>query len=152
VSASQAVIEVRDVSKRYGRTLALDNVSLQVEEGELFALLGPNGAGKTTLIHILCTIQAPDTGSARIAGFDMVKKPLLARQRIRVAFQESSLGSTVESSFTPVGIGGTAKQVADSPNPLGQPSGIAGERFSYKRLPCGSGNGRSSARFSLAQL
>jgi ABC-2 type transport system ATP-binding protein len=91
VSTSQAIIEVRDVSKRYGRTLALDGVSLQVEEGELFALLGPNGAGKTTLIHILCTIQAPDTGSARIAGFDVVKKPLLARQRIGVVFQESSL-------------------------------------------------------------
>ncbi|MDQ3396930.1 MAG: ATP-binding cassette domain-containing protein, partial [Deinococcota bacterium] len=52
---TEAIIEVKEVSKRYGRTLALDGVSLEVGGGELFALLGPNGAGKTTLIHILCT-------------------------------------------------------------------------------------------------
>lgn len=86
-----SIIEVREVSKRYGRTLALDKISLQVQGGELFALLGPNGAGKTTLIHILCTIHPPDEGTARIAGFDVVKKPLQARQSIGVVFQESSL-------------------------------------------------------------
>jgi ABC-2 type transport system ATP-binding protein len=85
------IIEVDRVSKRYGRTLALDEVSLEVREGELFALLGPNGAGKTTLVHILCTIHPPDSGKARVAGFDVVKVPLRARESIGVVFQEPSL-------------------------------------------------------------
>ncbi len=80
-----------EVTKRYGRTLALDEVSLEVRENELFALLGPNGAGKTTLVHILCTIHPPDKGTVRVAGIDVVKQPLRARQNIGVVFQESSL-------------------------------------------------------------
>ena len=58
----RAAIDVEGVSKRYGRTLALDEVSFAVRDKELFALLGPNGAGKTTLLHILCTILRPDSG------------------------------------------------------------------------------------------
>lgn len=86
-----SIVEVEDVSKRYGRTLALDNISFEIPENELFALLGPNGAGKTTLIHILCTIHPPDAGHARVAGYDVARRPLKARQRIGVVFQESSL-------------------------------------------------------------
>jgi ABC-2 type transport system ATP-binding protein len=84
-------IEAERLSKRYGRTLALDNVSLQVPAGSLFALLGPNGAGKTTLVHILCTILKPDSGIAKIAGRDVVREPLRARSRLGVVFQEPSL-------------------------------------------------------------
>lgn len=86
-----AIVEVRNVSKRYGRTLALDDISLSVGNKEMFALLGPNGAGKTTLLHILCTILRPDQGTATIAGFDVVRKPVQARRNIGVVFQESSL-------------------------------------------------------------
>lgn len=85
------MIQVDGVTKRYGRTLALDNVSLNVPEGELFALLGPNGAGKTTLVHILCTILLPDRGRALISGHDVVRRPLRARRSIGVVFQEPSL-------------------------------------------------------------
>ena len=59
--------------------------------GELFALLGPNGAGKTTLLHILCTILKPDSGTATLAGYDVVRQPLRARKRLGVVFQEPSL-------------------------------------------------------------
>lgn len=86
-----AIVDVRNVSKRYGRTLALDDISLSVGNKEMFALLGPNGAGKTTLLHILCTILRPDAGVASIAGFDVVRKPVQARRNIGVVFQESSL-------------------------------------------------------------
>ncbi|MBX3143640.1 MAG: ABC transporter ATP-binding protein [Trueperaceae bacterium] len=79
------------ISKRYGRTLALDDVSLEVGQNEMFALLGPNGAGKTTLMHILCTIHRPDSGSARISGVDVVRQPLRARKHLGVVFQEPSL-------------------------------------------------------------
>jgi len=85
------VIHVADLTKRYGRTLALDGVSLDVLPNELFALLGPNGAGKTTLLHILCTILRPDSGVAQVAGFDVLKKPLQARRHLGVVFQEPSL-------------------------------------------------------------
>lgn len=84
-------IRVENVTKRYGPTVALDEVSLDVHSGELFALLGPNGAGKTTLVHILCTIHGPDEGTATVAGFDTVRQPRLARQKIGVVFQEPSL-------------------------------------------------------------
>src|ERR1700729_4587360 len=87
----EPAIQVGAVSKRYGRTLALDDISFDVGREELFALLGPNGAGKTTLLHILCTILKPDGGTATINGVDVVARPLQARQNIGVVFQEPSL-------------------------------------------------------------
>jgi ABC-2 type transport system ATP-binding protein len=85
------MVRIGGVTKRYGRTLALDAVSFDVAANELFALLGPNGAGKTTLLHILCTILKPDSGTATISGIDVVGRPLLARQNLGVVFQEPSL-------------------------------------------------------------
>src|SRR5690606_11928997 len=84
-------IPVDAIAKRYGRTLALDEVSFAVREQELFALLGPNGAGKTTLLHILCTILKPDSGTALINGIDVAKQPLAERQKLGIVFQEPSL-------------------------------------------------------------
>jgi len=85
------MVKIGGVTKRYGRTLALDAVSFEVAANELFALLGPNGAGKTTLLHILCTILKPDGGTASINGVDVVARPLQARQNLGVVFQEPSL-------------------------------------------------------------
>ncbi|GLQ08769.1 multidrug ABC transporter ATP-binding protein [Devosia yakushimensis] len=89
-SPTDAIV-VTDLVKRYGRMLALDSVSLTVPNNTMFALLGPNGAGKTTLIHILCTILQPDGGQAWLAGTNVQKQPLKARQNIGVVFQEPSL-------------------------------------------------------------
>jgi ABC-2 type transport system ATP-binding protein len=91
LNISEPAVEIDGVSKRFGRTLALDNVGFTVPRNELFALLGPNGAGKTTLGHILCTIQKPDSGTARIGGIDVVRHPLPARRGLGVVFQEPSL-------------------------------------------------------------
>ena len=88
---SDAIVRVSGLSKRYGRTVALDDVSLEIKPNELFALLGPNGAGKTTLIHILCTILAPDSGTVTLAGFDVVRRPRMARRHLGVVFQEPSV-------------------------------------------------------------
>jgi len=88
---TSAAIDVRGLSKRYGRTLALDDVSFSVPQNTLFALLGPNGAGKTTLIHILCTILQGDGGTALLGGVDIKRDPVKARQNIGVVFQEPSL-------------------------------------------------------------
>ncbi|HMF29049.1 MAG TPA: ABC transporter ATP-binding protein [Candidatus Cybelea sp.] len=90
-SNSTPAVQIEAVTKRYGRTLALDGVSFAVRPNELFALLGPNGAGKTTLLHILCTILRPDSGTARINGIDVVKHPLEGRRNLGVVFQEPSL-------------------------------------------------------------
>jgi len=97
----QAVISVRGLSKRYGETLALDKVDLDINHNEMFALLGPNGAGKTTLLHILCTILNPDSGTATVAGSDVVRQPLKARKSLGVVFQEPSLDDrlTVEENL-----------------------------------------------------
>jgi ABC-2 type transport system ATP-binding protein len=84
-------IQVGGISKRYGRTQALTDISFDVARGEFFALLGPNGAGKTTLLHILCSILQPDTGSVQIGGTDVVAYPTRARRDIGVVFQEPSL-------------------------------------------------------------
>ncbi|KKB76827.1 hypothetical protein VW29_19480 [Devosia limi DSM 17137] len=89
--SSAPAIRVDAVTKRYGRTLALDAISFEVRDNELFALLGPNGAGKTTLLDILCTIVRPDSGVAMIGGFDVVTQPLAARRRLGIVFQEPSL-------------------------------------------------------------
>lgn len=86
-----AAIRVDAVSKRYERTLALDEISFDVGAREMFALLGPNGAGKTTLMHILSTLLRPDGGVAEIAGHDVVRAPLAARSRLGIVFQEPSL-------------------------------------------------------------
>lgn len=68
---TQATIDVEHVSKSFGGTIALDDISLRVAPGQVLALLAPNGAGKTTLVRVLTTLLRPDGGSARIAGYDV---------------------------------------------------------------------------------
>ena len=67
------IIDIRRLTKRYGKLTALDGVTLSVPEGSLFGLIGPDGAGKTTLYRILTTLLDPDEGSATIAGLDVVR-------------------------------------------------------------------------------
>lgn len=88
---SQAVIEVRDLVKVYGGTKAVDDVSFEVDRGELFGFLGPNGAGKTTTIRILSTLLKPTSGGARVAGFDVVAQPGEVRKRLGLAMQTATL-------------------------------------------------------------
>lgn len=66
-------IIIKDLTKRYGTVVALDNISLEVEKGELFGLIGPDGAGKSSLYRILATLLRPDSGVASVLGFDTVK-------------------------------------------------------------------------------
>ena len=89
----RGAIFVERVTKRYGRTLALDAVSLAVEAGALFAVLGPNGAGKTTLMHILATIIKPDEGRA-LRPRASTSSPILAVRGAASASSSSSLAST----------------------------------------------------------
>ena len=81
-------VSVEHLSKRYGNLLALNDVSLQVQEGEFFGLLGPNGAGKTTLISILAGLCRPDQGEALIMGTNVQNHFLEARRMLGVVPQE----------------------------------------------------------------
>src|SRR5215468_10738237 len=85
-------IEVRDLVKTYGgKVRALDGLSFTVEAGSVFALLGPNGAGKSTTIKILNTLSTPDSGSARVAGFDVLREPERVRRAIGCVAQKSGI-------------------------------------------------------------
>jgi len=80
-------IEVSGITKRYGPITAVDNVSFDVMEGEIFGFLGPNGAGKTTLIRMLTTLLKPTEGSAKVACCDVAKEPDKVRREIGVVPQ-----------------------------------------------------------------
>ena len=76
------MIELKNLSKKFGDLTAVSDVSLQIGRGEFFAMLGPNAAGKTTTIKLLAGLMKPTAGSARICGFDVQAQPLEARQRL----------------------------------------------------------------------
>lgn len=76
------MIELNEVTKKYGSKTAVDRLSLSIETGELFAFLGPNGAGKTTTIKLMCGLLFPTSGTVKVGGFDLVKDGDKARQLI----------------------------------------------------------------------
>src|SRR6267378_105830 len=76
------MIEVENLTKRYGRTTAVDGVSFRVQKGEILGFLGPNGAGKTTTMRILTCYLPPTEGTARVAGYDVFESPLEVKRRV----------------------------------------------------------------------
>lgn len=76
------MIEVKNLTKRYGNLVAIDNISFRVERGEILGFLGPNGAGKTTTMRIITGYMAPTEGTVRVADFDVLENPLKAKRRI----------------------------------------------------------------------
>ena len=84
-------IDVRGLGKRFGRSEVLRDLDLSVPQGQVFALLGPNGAGKTTTINILTTLVRPDTGTATVAGFDVVRQPEEVKARISLTGQSAAV-------------------------------------------------------------
>ncbi len=111
-----ATVEVRDLEKRYGETVALDGVSLRVDGGELFGVIGPDGAGKSTLFRILVTVLTPDAGGATLDGLDVVGDYREIRRRVgympgrfslypdltvreNLEFFASVFGTTIEAEY-----------------------------------------------------
>lgn len=85
------MIEVDGLTKKYGSIIAVNDISLRIEKGEIFGLLGPNGAGKTTLIKTLTSLSRYDWGRAAIDGFDVVEQGFEIKKRVGVVPQENNL-------------------------------------------------------------
>lgn len=91
------IIELKNVTKRYDDKLAVDNISLDIGEGELFGLLGPNGAGKSTLISMICGLTKLDKGDITINGSSIKTNPILAKQNIGLVPQEIALYENISA-------------------------------------------------------
>jgi ABC-2 type transport system ATP-binding protein len=82
---------IEKLQKRYGTTIAVQDISLEIQPGEIFGLLGPNGAGKTTTIRCLCTLAKPDAGKLEVSGLSVLNKPREVRQRLGYVAQEVAI-------------------------------------------------------------
>ncbi len=90
------IIEVRNLRKTYGSTVAVDDISFEVNEGEIFGLLGPNGAGKTTTVECLQALRNPDSGDISVLGLDPQHRAAEVRTRIGSQLQESALPDRIK--------------------------------------------------------
>ena len=81
-AGGQASVDIRDLTRRFGDLVAVDRATLAIEPATIFGLIGPNGAGKSTLIKMLTTLLPPTSGSASVAGYDIVGRPTEVRRRI----------------------------------------------------------------------
>src|SRR6059058_3142188 len=92
----QAVVKVSAVRKTYGRTVAVDDVSFEVEQGEIFGLIGPNGAGKTTTMECVEGLRVPDRGSISVLGLDPARQAYALQERIGIQLQEAQLQKRIK--------------------------------------------------------
>jgi ABC-2 type transport system ATP-binding protein len=102
---NELMIEAHGLRKRFGATVALDGVDLEVPAGAILGVLGPNGAGKTTAVRILTTLSLPDGGSARVAGHDVVSEAAAVQRNIGVTAQDATLDEVLTGRENLVMIG-----------------------------------------------
>src|SRR5919198_1809 len=93
---ASAVIHVAGIRKVYGRTVAVDDVSFDVEQGEIFGLIGPNGAGKTTTMECVEGLRRPDRGAIRVLGLDPARQARRLQKRIGVQLQQAQLQKRIK--------------------------------------------------------
>jgi len=91
MTQNEWAVETRDLTRRFGKFVAVDRISLQVAKGEIFGFLGANGAGKTTVIRMLSGILQPSSGEAQVAGLDIYSQPEKIKSRIGYMSQKFSL-------------------------------------------------------------
>lgn len=110
---SEIVISVRDLTKKFGRFTAVDNISFDVKKGEIFGFLGANGAGKTTAMRMLCGLSFPTSGTGSVAGFDVMTEAEEIKKHIGYMSQRFSLYNDLtiwENMMLFAGIYGMSKQ------------------------------------------
>lgn len=113
------IIEVRDLVKEFGGFRAVDGLSIDVGEGEVFGLLGPNGAGKTTTIRMMTTLLRPDSGTIVLGGHDISREPQAAKRLIGMSQQHISLDKDIS----------LRENIRHKAMLLGLPSALAKERI-----------------------
>ena len=145
MSSTAAAIEIVGLEKRYGSTLAVDDLSLSVAPGEVFGLLGPNGAGKTTTVEVLEGYRSADAGSVRVLGLDPVADGPALRPRIGVMLQEGGLAPGMRP-FEVLRLFAAFYDDADDPSRLLELVGLVDQRdVTIRRL-----SGGQRQRLSLA--
>ena len=95
---TENAIEMENLTKKFGDFTAVDNLSLDIKENEIFGFLGPNGAGKSTTIRMLCTLSNPTSGSAKIAGYDIMKDPAEVRKKIGLVAEKMIMYDTLTAT------------------------------------------------------
>ena len=129
---SRPVILTENLSKRFGAFTAVDAISFEVGQGEIFGFLGANGAGKTTAMRMLCGLSRPSSGRATVAGFDVYRHPEKIKQHIGYMSQRFSLYEdlTVQENIRfYAGIYGLSdRQIRERGDSMMQQLGISGER------------------------
>src|SRR5436190_18373014 len=93
---SPVVVQVEGIRKTYGKTVAVDGVSFEVSDGEIFGLIGPNGAGKTTTMECVEGIRRPSSGSITVLGLDPVREVYELQERIGVQLQQAQLQKRIK--------------------------------------------------------
>src|SRR5580698_9822357 len=134
-------VRIDDLTKRFGDFVAVDHVSIQVRQGEIFGFLGPNGAGKSTTIRILCGLMAPTSGKATVAGFDVATQSDEIKQNIGYMSQKFSLYDdlTVEENIEFFGgvYGVTPEKLAEREEYVLKMAGLEDQRKMMTRLLAG---------------
>src|SRR5271169_1511847 len=108
------MIQVDNLTKKFGDFTAVDDISFAVDDGEVFAFLGPNGAGKTTAIKMLTTLLHPTAGSIKLDGIDPVLDPEMARRQFGIVFQDPSLDDDL-TAWENMDLHGVLYDVPDAP-------------------------------------
>lgn len=136
------VIEVKELTKRFGNFTAVDHITFDVDKGEIFGFLGANGAGKTTAMRMLCGLLSPTSGSGSVAGFDIYKQASRIKENIGYMSQKFSLYedlTTVENLELFGGIYGMSrKEIKDKTEEVVSELGLGSERkLVVQSLPLG---------------
>lgn len=95
---TEYALELNNITKKFGDFTAVDDLSLRVKKGEIFGFLGPNGAGKSTTIRMLCTLAKPTSGTAKIAGYDVMKDPAEVRMKIGLVAEKMIMYDALTSA------------------------------------------------------
>ncbi|NED98356.1 ABC transporter ATP-binding protein [Phytoactinopolyspora alkaliphila] len=142
------IIEVEKLHKRYGETIAVDDVSFSVEPGEIFGILGPNGAGKTTTVECIEGLRRPDSGEVRVLGLQPGRDRAELAQRVGVQLQESALQEKLKVREALDLYASFYRQPADGDELL-QMLGLQDKRETYYRKLSGGQKQRLSIAMAL---
>jgi ABC-2 type transport system ATP-binding protein len=142
------VVEVDHLRKAYGTTVAVDDVSFSVDEGEIFGILGPNGAGKTTAVECVVGLRVPDAGTIRVLGLDPRADGRQLKERVGVQLQESALPAKLKVREALDLYSSFYRATADV-DQLAQALGLAAKRNSYFKSLSGGQKQRLSIALAL---